>query len=596
MPLTPEDQLRVDEAEREAAAAGSAKFLSKDASESQKLGPFSVACTVLNRTIGIFVAPAIILKATNSSGVSLLLWSFGALVGISGLLVWLELGLSIPRFQVPDSGTEASAQEEGSYTSVPRSGGEKNYVGTRHNPRFMTTCVYGTLFIVFGNLCGNAVAFGIYVLQAANIQDNAPLTRGLAVVVLTAACVLHAVWRQGGILVNNALATLKVLILLSTIGIGFAAAAGAFFGNDSSRSASRIAEEADFNPHNSFANARGDLASYANAILFAIYPYIGFFQPFYVMSEVSQPKKNFAKTTLSTMIFVSVVYLLVNIAYLCVVSQGEELDGASEMATLFFRKVFGNSTAPRVMSAMIALSIFGNILIMTFTATKVKQEIAKEGVLPFSKFFAMSNITPFAWMKGQARLPSSSQEDERSPMPALLLHWVFTMLLIAATSSVAPSVAYQVLVSLYSYTIVALGGLLTAGGLLYLHWVKGREWTDNVGFRPWGGPAAAVLYSLVCAFLLISAFLPPSAKSPFADAERGYHWYIVPVVGLCSVVVGYLYYLVFAKLIPRWKQQMLIVERDPIIVRQDGKPNGEWVQILEIIDFWWTARDPDAKA
>lgn len=183
---------------------------------------------------------------------------------------------------------------------------------------------------------------------------------------------------------------------------------------------------------------------------------------------------------------------------LCVVSQGEELSGASDMATLFFRKVFDNNTAPRVMSGMIALSIFGNLVIMTFTASRgtslapiltsslivhcntVKQEIAKEGVLPFSKFFAMSNITPFAWMKGKAQLPSSSEEDERSPMPALFLHWVFTMLLIAATSSLAPSVAYQVLVSLYSYTIVAMGGFLTAGGLLYLHWVKGSEWTDNI--------------------------------------------------------------------------------------------------------------------
>ena len=52
MPLTPEDQLRVEAAEREAAVAGSARFISRDASESQKLGPFSVACTILNRTIG----------------------------------------------------------------------------------------------------------------------------------------------------------------------------------------------------------------------------------------------------------------------------------------------------------------------------------------------------------------------------------------------------------------------------------------------------------------------------------------------------------------------------------------------------------------
>ncbi|KAL8663323.1 MAG: hypothetical protein Q9202_003959 [Teloschistes flavicans] len=597
MPLTPEDQLRVDQAEREVAAQGPAKLLSRDATEAQKLGPFTVACTILNRTIdqgsGIFVAPAIVLKATNSPGVALLLWTFSAFVGISGLLVWLELGLSIPRFQVPD---EASARGDGKYTSVPRNGGEKNYLEyIYHSPRFRTTCIYGVVFIIFGNLCGNAVAFGIYVLQAADIDihNNAPLARGLAVVVLTAACALHAAWRKGGLLVSNCLATIKVLMLLCIIGIGFASAAGASFGNNSSQEASKTAKEANFSVHKSFAHASGDFASYANALIFTIYPFSGYYQPFYIMSEVSEPKKKFAKTTLSTMIFVSVLYILVNVAYLCVVSLGHEIDGELDMATLFFRKVFGNDTAPRVMSGMIALSIVGNIVIMTFTASRVKQEIAKEGVLPFSKFWAQSNDTLYSWFRRKFGGLRSSSEDGQSPMPALFLHWLFTMLLIASTAGLAPADAYQVLVSLYFYCIVAMGGFLTASGLLYLRWFKGKEWTDNVGFKPWGGPAAAIFLSLTYGFLLVAVFVPPSANSPFS---HDYQWYAIPVVGLCSAVVGYIYYLGFTKLYPRLRQQVLVVEREPIIVRQGGKPNGEWVQILEIIDFWWSARDPDSKA
>ena len=66
---------------------------------------------------GIYVGPAIILRGTDSVGISLLFWALGAIVSTSGLLVWLELGLSIPRFEV-----------DGVEVSVPRSGGEKNYV------------------------------------------------------------------------------------------------------------------------------------------------------------------------------------------------------------------------------------------------------------------------------------------------------------------------------------------------------------------------------------------------------------------------------------------------------------------------------------
>lgn len=57
---------------------------------------------------------------------------------------------------------------------------------------------------------------------------------------------------------------------------------------------------------------------------------------------------------------------------LCVVSVDERLNGELDMATVFFREVFGTELAPRVMSGIIALSIFGNIVVMTFTASRGK--------------------------------------------------------------------------------------------------------------------------------------------------------------------------------------------------------------------------------
>jgi amino acid transporter len=86
----------------------------------QKIHSFTVACLILNRTIGtgIFVTPIKILNATNSPGLSLLFWGVGGLLSICALLVYLEFGLSTPRRVVTG----------GSKQAVPRSGGEKNYV------------------------------------------------------------------------------------------------------------------------------------------------------------------------------------------------------------------------------------------------------------------------------------------------------------------------------------------------------------------------------------------------------------------------------------------------------------------------------------
>lgn len=41
-----------------------------------------------------------------------------------------------------------------------------------------------------------------------------------------------------------------------------------------------------------------------------------------------------------------------------------------DMATLFFKTAFQNEAAERVMAGIIAISIFGNLIITTFTAGK----------------------------------------------------------------------------------------------------------------------------------------------------------------------------------------------------------------------------------
>ena len=79
---------------------------------------------------GIFVTPAILLKATGSPGASLLLWMLGAITGICALLIWLEFGLSTPKYWVPNRHADDSLAEGESLQCVPRSGGEKNYVSS----------------------------------------------------------------------------------------------------------------------------------------------------------------------------------------------------------------------------------------------------------------------------------------------------------------------------------------------------------------------------------------------------------------------------------------------------------------------------------
>lgn len=139
--------------------------------------------------------------------------------------------------------------------------------------------MYGVLFIVLGNLTGNAIAMGQYIMQAAGAPDSPEAVRGIAVAALTGACLIHGFWRHGGIILNNVLAIIKVVTLMAIIVIGFAAAGGANLGNGSVGKAS---VKANFDTTRSFVGPSDDAGSYARSIVYVVYSYGGFKQPFYV--------------------------------------------------------------------------------------------------------------------------------------------------------------------------------------------------------------------------------------------------------------------------------------------------------------------------
>ena len=116
-------------------------------------------------------------------------------------------------------------------------------------------------------------------MEAANLPDNDAAVRGLAIAALTTACLLHAFWRKGGIWLNNAFAFMKVIILLLIIVCGLAALGGASLG-------SGAIHTGNFDVHTTFSQPQRDVSSYTNSLVYALYPYTGFMQPFYVSQYI----------------------------------------------------------------------------------------------------------------------------------------------------------------------------------------------------------------------------------------------------------------------------------------------------------------------
>jgi amino acid transporter len=241
------------------------------------------------------------------------------------------------------------------------------------------------------------------------------------------------------------------------------------------------------------------------------------------------------------------------------------------------------------MDGIIAISIFGNIFVATFTAARVNQEIAKEGILPFSLFFATSHPTPSAWLQSKMKPPQSRDGyQEHTPMAALGLHWLVSVILIGATSMVEPATAYIVLMLLHSYTVVIVNGFLVSGGLLYLKLRTSINWRAYANFSPWIDPLHAVFYCTVCGVLIIAVFLKPPVNWPSEDFSNHVKWFIVPTVGLLAIFLGVIWFFgLHLLMLGRGKE--LVVFRTPLI-RTDV--DDQWVQIAEVVDVEWHVKLP----
>ncbi|TQN73470.1 High-affinity methionine permease, partial [Colletotrichum shisoi] len=556
--------------------------------EGFRLGYFDVSCLVINRMIGtgIFMSPQRVMRGTKSVGASLLIWVAGIIYCLCGTHVYIEYGLNVPRYII-----------DGVESSVPRSGGDLVYLqyvfrrpAYRKNTILLSTCIFGISFIVLGNMAGNCIHFALRVLEAAGVEEpeNGPV-RGIALAAATFACSVHALSRRFGILLNNTLAIVKIMIMLLIIIAAIVVGAGGF-----PETTNVIG--ANTSPKNSFKNASQEVNGYAQAFLAVIFTFSGFEQPNYVLGEISRPRKKFPIAMGTGIGVVVMLYLAVNICYLVVVPKDEQIE--INVAQRFFELTFGTlgsggDTGVRIFNAFLAISSMGNIIVMTYTAARVKQEIAKEGILPWPKFFAQNTDMSIGrlirwfqkkgWLVSLHRIRWLSPEhhSERTPVGALFLHFVSCVILLFATYGIRPTTAYVLLTSLSAYVINAFIGTFLGLGILILRFrgpprtvaeddasTCGREsrpltWAEMTGkrFSPFLSVFCALVYMCGGLFPVITNWVPPGTLSSTVEP-----WYLVPTVSWVIIGIGIAWFygfVIVARYIERKDHSVFVVEKKP---------------------------------
>lgn len=341
----------------------------------RQIGPISAIFLIFNRMIGtgIFATPSSILALSGSIGLSLLMWVFGMLIALAGMLCYMEFG-----------------------TGLPRNGGEKNYLEhVFKKPKFLITSMYAMYVVLLGWAGSNSVVFGEYILNAANVEVNRWNQRGVGVACITVAFLIHGFAVNWGLRLQNFLGIIKLLILVLIIISGFAALGG------------HLQIEKPDNFSNAFEGTTGSAYGVVTALYNVIWSYIGYSNANYALSETKNPVRTLKIAAPTALIIVSILYMLANIAYFAAVPKAEILSSGRILAASFFRNMFG-SRAERALSVFVALSAFGNVLSVIFSQGRIVQEIGREGILPFSRLWASNK--PF-----------------NSPFMGLFEHWVVSV-------------------------------------------------------------------------------------------------------------------------------------------------------------------------
>ncbi|KAF4983945.1 hypothetical protein FZEAL_770 [Fusarium zealandicum] len=573
---------------------------------------------------GIFNSPQRVMQNTQSTGASLLLWFAGTIYCLSGVHVYIEYGLNIPRYTI--NGVEQS---------VPRSGGDLNYLqyvyrkpAYRKNTVLLSTCLFGIGFIALGNMAGNCLSFASRVLFAAgNTAPDAGAVRGIAIGVAILTCFIHTFSRRGGIWLNNMLAIVKVMILLLIIVTAIVVAGKGLETTNVITQNTR--------PSNAFKDASNDANGYAHAFLAIVFSFSGFEQPNYVMGEISRPRRKHPVAMILGVSTVVLLYMAVNISYMVVVPK--QLQESGNVAQTFFELTFGtsdqvtdstgaaftNSQGSRIFNGFLAISSLGNIIVMTYTAARVKQEIAKEGIIPCAKFFAqdgdMSLGRLLHWFENRGMFHSllrmkwfsPEQHRERTPVGAFVLHLISCFILIFATWKMKIDDAYTLLTTLSAYTINCFFGVFLGLGILILRFrgppkmdaneinnptTAPRTWSQMTGkhINPVLSVLCATIYTIGGLWPIITTWVKPSI-------EQALKWWLTPTISWSIIGGGVIWFIGFVAIAWRRKHkrnEVFVVEKKPEFESADdsadagekvGRGSGGYVLVHETVYLSWVA-------
>jgi basic amino acid/polyamine antiporter, APA family len=358
-----------------------------------------------------------------------LLWLVGGLLSLCGALGYAELASAYP-------------QEGGDYVYLNRAFGR--WAGF----------LFGWVQLAIvrpGDIAAMAFVFATYAAQIYTPFGHAEQVYAcLAVVALT---FLHILGVRQGKWTQNILTVVKVLGLAAIVGVALLAPA----------------------PAAAAPAAGGWSPSVALALIFVLFTFGGWNEMAYVAAEVVNPARNILRALLLGTAGVTVLYLVVNGAYLLALGYSG-LAGSTAVATDVLATAFPKA-AVSLVSALICISALGAVNGLIFTGARISYAVGADHRV----------FRPLGQWNGTTG----------TPIRALALQGAIALGAVIGLASFKDTV-------LYTAAPVYLFYLATNLAVMVL---RLREPNTVRPYRVWGYPITPIIFCLACGYFIYSAVM-----------------------------------------------------------------------------------------
>ncbi|HCB1390519.1 TPA: amino acid permease [Klebsiella pneumoniae] len=295
---------------------------------------------------GIFFKPQAVFDATGSATLGLLAWIIGCFLGLCGGLIFAEIG-----------------------SLIPETGGMMTYLEKIYSRVFGFMIAWSQMVAFYPiRIAAAAVVFGTTAcaLLGLDPQMNIPFACGL-VLLMT---LINYLGNSAASLFQNTATVLKFIPILLIIGYGL-------FFNDKPVAIA-------FEPV--ISEAHPLLQGLAISVMATLYATDGWCNASIIAGEMKTPGRDLPKAIIFGIITVTVVYLVINIAYLRVMTPaqlGASSTPGGDVATILFGNIGG-----KLIAAGIVISIMGSMTGFTRASWRIPYALAIRNLIPFSQWFA----------------------------------------------------------------------------------------------------------------------------------------------------------------------------------------------------------------